>query len=737
MTPIRLPLNVHINELSKIAIHDYDDDGDLDLFIRDDRRLLYCSNTGSGQFAAPIVLLELSVDLYLGGFTFVNQEISDAPPLLVVEATIRETDESKLLSYRRQVDGTLLKVEEFTLPKVTGDDFINWEFTRSETTSTRAYLSLMGGQFSSNTITSRLYELKCGDAGLSMNFLNTHQGVTDFNYSAEANLNGDAFKDLVVMIPSLEGTGQSASDHILWYPGTSDGSYQETPSTVVSAKYERYLMLADDLEGDGDTDLVFGLGGPLGSFENGSRIALWSNQGNGVNFEKRTFTIPETNPFAYPSVLGIEDFVTSPRSDGDRPTGLPFDLPAGRKDLMILSYKKWPERGAQVHIAFQSAQGIFHAVLVETVDDETTIYYEDWDKDGARDLVYYGGNGAVSWSKRTGYRFGPRQEIMVFPTSDSVNITLLDMDGDGDLDVYGQGSLFGPNTFYWAELGAQNSILSFRRLNTPLNLFYFDVDGDGIENTTVLFGNTGEVNPTVNYRFEMTDLQFFSNGPWGLFDFDADGDLDSLNSAYTDGTRGIQRLIWHENKGGGPRFSDETGLEFAGVELSERNRFAMKDMNGDGTRDLLVVSWDSALVEWFKISNRRGPQVFGDWMAGQNLKGSSAGPMADWDMDRRTNWEEFIFGTQANINDSGYGREPHIETAFGGMQFTYTRRRSGNGLYLDYGMQRSRTLNGDWEPWNPDVTTQPPNGHYETIRIPINPWVNAEFFRLKLPGIPE
>jgi hypothetical protein len=95
----------------------------------------------------------------------------------------------------------VLRVEEFTLPAVDGQDYSSWKFARAESSPTHTYLSKTGGQFSSDNVASRLYELNYGEAGLSIDFLNTQRGFTNFDYSTEANLNSDGFKDLVVMIP--------------------------------------------------------------------------------------------------------------------------------------------------------------------------------------------------------------------------------------------------------------------------------------------------------------------------------------------------------------------------------------------------------------------------------------------------------------------------------------------------------------------------------------------------------
>ena len=730
-TPSPIHPDVYFNIWQDI-IHDYDSDGDLDLLSGHS----YCENTGGGQFAAPKKLFDLPAGLDFDGFGILHPDTIGTPPKLVVLASNADMTGQKLFLYERQSDGTALMVEEFNLPHGEGQTSWQWCFVRPDQSSTRTYLSCWP-----DVGISQLHELKYGEAGFVLKLLNTHQDITSFDHSGEADLNGDGIKDLVVVIPWHSYTYSSATDHILWYPGKVDGSFQATPATVVPAVYERQLQIADDFDGDGDVDLMFGLSSPLGSRSDVSQNAVWSNHGNGIDFDKKTFAIPGL----IKSVLGVEDFVTQPIKDGERPTGFPFVLPQGKKDFIIrsdFSYHGATPGAANVYLLVQNSLGDFHVKLVMSGVSDSIIYYKDWDGDGARDLIFIGPDGALSWSKRTDYKFGARQQIMSFPSNpiDSLqtkDFALLDMDRDGDLDIYGRGSLFGPDSSYWAERGADSEILSIRKLHTPLDLLYFDADGDAIKESTARIGNSGGINPMVDFHFENADLGAIYYNKTGLFDFDADDDFDLLISAPTFNIHGFQRLIWHENQGGGPSINDATSVEFAGIELSYRDQFAQKDMDGDGTKDFLVVSRDTALVEWFKITNRNGPQAFKDWMAGQSLTGSTAGPKSDWDMDGRTNWEEFVFGTQAKVHDSGYGREPHIEKTATGMNFTYTRRKSGAGLHLNYGMQRSKKLNGDWEPWNPEVTPAATVSDYEDIHIPINSGENAEFFRVKLPDVPK
>ncbi len=123
-------------------------------------------------------------------------------------------------------------------------------------------------------------------------------------------------------------------------------------------------------------------------------------------------------------------------------------------------------------------------------------------------------------------------------------------------------------------------------------------------------------------------------------------------------------------------------------------------------------------------------------MAGQNLRGNSAGPLGDWDGDSVSNWEEFIFGTQAKAADLGSDGRPHLKEIAGGMEFTFQRRRSGSGLDLIYPMQRSTRLD-DWEPWTPEHPLPEENGEYETVRIPVAGGEESEFFRVRLPELPE
>lgn len=721
-----------------VTLFDYDGDGDLDLFTKDQNlsRIVLFHNGGNGNFFAPVFLLTVLSGENMSGFCFVDSHIAGAPAILVVHSNDAESKD-RLRSYSVSQAGVATPTGEQVLPGDDAGEPLYWYFPHQDGESGRAFISAIR-----DNRWTRLVELQSGAGGIALSILKEHPDVTPYGFTEILDLDGDGTDDLLVPIPQSGGDTRTATDSIVWYPGLAAGGFREMENNIAAPEYGRYPCIVDDLDGDGDNDLVLGNRTPFGGFLDKESLTVWSNHGDGIGFTKTEVPVPGSNPL----VLAIFDFEAEILSEANPRPDLPFDLPAGKKDLVVRSNFPSAEFSVaylQTHLVYQDRNGQFSVKHLASFPADWQVFFEDWDGDGMPDLMTYGSNGILGWKKRDGDRFGAWREIMSFPTTfggygfaGARGFLLLDMDGDGDLDVYGKGSLFGPDSSYWAERDTAGEIVAYHRISSDLSFADLDADGDGLLEASALFGDYTGLNPAVDFRFDSGSV-FFPSLTRGYFDLDGDGDIDRIHSAPTLGTLGFQRLLWSENLGGNgdPVFSEP--VEFAGVEVSQRGQFALKDMDGDGTKDLIVLSSDTARLEWFKIANRMGPLPFTMWMAEQSLTGSSAGPRGDLDKDGRSNWEEFLFGTKANIPDSGNGFLPHLERSANAMEFTFARRKSGGGLNLTFPMQRSITLDGDWEPWNPGTFPTTDLGDYEEIRIPVTPGDGAEFFRVKLPEIPE
>jgi len=77
-----------------------------------------------------------------------------------------------------------------------------------------------------------------------------------------------------------------------------------------------------------------------------------------------------------------------------------------------------------------------------------------------------------------------------------------------------------------------------------------------------------------------------------------------------------------------------------------------------------------------------------------------------------------------------------MEKTGSGLKFAFMRRKSGDGLSLSYPIERCTRLD-DLQQWVPGDFPMTDFGDYEDLRIPVMPGAGAEFFRVKLPEIPE
>ncbi|MEM7410151.1 MAG: VCBS repeat-containing protein [Myxococcota bacterium] len=246
----------------------------------------------------------------------------------------------------------------------------------------------------------------------------------------------------------------------------------------------------------------------------------------------------------------------------------------------------------------------------------------DWDEDGDVDLFVCRQDGLTLY-RREGERFrGEKIPLDLAPQAVPVGVTVGDLEGDGDPDLYVSVFIAGPQlrsaTFNDPDHAKPNVLLrndgaaGFTDITTPVtaslqNTFtasFVDLDGDRLPELVVA-QNTGEVEILANRgdgRFERipVDTGF---GFWmglAIGDVDADGDVDlffsnlgnSIPNLFTrgdlqDGQRHAPEWLLLRNDGG-LRFTDITaasgltGYGFAWGALFE-------DLDLDGRLDLLVA----------------------------------------------------------------------------------------------------------------------------------------------------
>jgi hypothetical protein len=295
---------------------------------------------------------------------------------------------------------------------------------------------------------------------------------------------------------------------------------------------------ADDLDGDGDVDIIaFGA----------SQLVWLENDGQG-NFTRRvqSLVVP-FGSFGTPVALDIADI------DGD-----------GDQDVLAAHL------GNGVYVLLNNGQQQF---TVRPVDPPpggssasvsgTSIVAADVDQDGDLDIVaggaiasfgspasnvnWYQNNGGLTFTART-VKTRPTSPLSVYTETVAVG----DMDGDGDLDIVAGGTPghtpgVGAATVTWHEQVADNQWLQHDIDSGGtvrwVELADFDADGDldiatvGWSSPTVVYHNAG------SGRFHRRQLTSI-NGGWSVAaaDMDGDGDLDVVTPLVSGGG-----AAWFEN----------------------------------------------------------------------------------------------------------------------------------------------------------------------------------------------
>jgi hypothetical protein len=380
-----------------------------------------------------------------------------------------------------------------------------------------------------------------------------------------ADLNGDSLNDLLIV--------GSKGPKLSWYPALISGGFGAPEVIDRNRIGSGFACDVSDLDGDGDLDIVvtvhqFGI--------NNGALVWYRNEGGGSFGPKR--------------FIGSVDLDTAPRVQA-------VDVNADGLSELIVSERNV---GYDLWLFRNFGNGQFGtAELIDEMNSPQMVLPFDMDGDGDLDLICATEGSGLVWYANDGMgTFGPQQVLpdspafvrAVFPT---------DLDGDGDMDLmiahnnWGRIEWFknnGPPDFTLQPIIASD-------IGDMGRICPSDLDGDGDIDVVVTRGQgwmrwyandgSGVFGPV-----QYIDISNIANATAAIaMDTDNDGDMDLLTGHYYD-----RQVHLFTNNGSGV-FALPTPL--AAPTTEEPLRSLLADMNGDGVRDVVVVSNGDGKVSWF------------------------------------------------------------------------------------------------------------------------------------------
>ncbi|GAB5519163.1 MAG: hypothetical protein RhofKO_14140 [Rhodothermales bacterium] len=244
-------------------------------------------------------------------------------------------------------------------------------------------------------------------------------------------------------------------------------------------------------------------------------------------------------------------------------------------------------------------------------DDVNGLVVADIDADGDMDVLVATDAGGVVWLKNDGAE-GFTAQVLV--DVGAVLLRVLDMDGDGDLDLVTGHRTGDSRAFAWYANNGSGAFSEQDRVDTFPGPRYFmevaDLDGDGdldvLGGQNVWFENDGTHTFTERSYSIPEPSAGFQNDQQAA-DLDGDGDLDIISSRFvpTAFDAGPSDLSWYENNG---------SLTFTKRTIAEVsiNAIHIADLDGDGDLDFATSDGGVAASgdESFAWYENNGAQTF-------------------------------------------------------------------------------------------------------------------------------
>ena len=551
---LRRPIASGADGVASVDASDFDGDGDLDLvcFLRDEAKLVWFRNMGDAGFSE-----ERLIATKAGSPPLVAPADIDGDGDLDVLVGERGLYGLEPIVWYENLPNAVASIKARIVPGVE-QLWVNWDVEPAS--DGRADYRFRVTAASDDD----LYEHECTTV--------FSQGCTvteltpGLAYRVTVAVEGDAFHAATLTAKPLKN------------PAAATDFSGPIPISTANGSRGWNTLLAVDLDGDGNPDLV---NDPRGGDPRGGDpepVVWWKNQGEGSFSERRVVSSQRVHA------------VDAADLDGDGDLDL---LSAAAYDRELSWYENSGDGEFSTPRPIAAEPGAIRSVRTS-----------DLDGDGDPDVIVPANvdepEGEVRWyENRGGGTFGPGQRI-ASTTDQTRDLFGADLDGDGDMDLLGAYSGWGTDRYHQAEwfenLGRGR--FSERRLirieyrhDSTLRAVDLDVDGRldilVVGDVIAWYRNLG--GGRYSGQRMIVEVNFGVGGVFSTADLDGDGDSDLIYN-----TEDV--IAWHENLGSGVfsaqrLIADEFEGAWGGWSI------VAADLDSDGDADVLARSGETF---WFR-----------------------------------------------------------------------------------------------------------------------------------------